>query len=96
MRRWLTMLDRIKAKVGAYLDEVDPALATMKELEGRLVQTLSSRPPDDNTETKDYNGYVLSASVKRVAKTILDKMIEARIDDELKAGDDLVVQAFDS
>ena len=89
-------LREIKAKVGAYLDEVDPALATMKELEGRLVQTLSSRPPDDNTETKDYNGYVLSASVKRVAKTILDKMIEARIDDELKAGDDLVVQAFDS
>ena len=86
----------IKAEVGAYLAEVDPALATMKELEGRLVQTLSSRPPDDNTETKDYNGYVLSASVKRVAKTILDKMIEARIDDELKAGDGLVVQAFDS
>ena len=89
-------LREIKAEVGAYLAEVDPALATMKELEGRLVQTLSSRPPHDNTETKDYNGYVLSASVKRVAETILDKMIDARIDEELKAGDGLAVQAFDS
>ena len=89
-------LREIKAEVGAYLAEVDPALATMKELEGRLVQTLSSRPPHDNTETKDYNGYVLSASVKRVAETILDRMIDARIDEELKAGDGLAVQAFDS
>ena len=89
-------LREIKAEVGAYLAEVDPALATMKELEGRLVQTLSSRSPHDNTETKDYNGYVLSASVKRVAETILGKMIDARIDEELKVGDDLAVQAFDS
>ena len=89
-------LRAIKAEVGAYLAEVDPALATMEALENRIVENLT-RSLEDFDDSKDYTRHVLSASVKRVVEKFYDKMIDARIDDELRVHDDLAVkEIFDS
>ena len=61
-----------------------------------IVENLT-RSLEDFDDSKDYTRHVLSASVKRVVEKVYDKMIDARIDDELRVHDDLAVkEIFDS